>query len=137
MAVGAADASVLAASFFARSSCLKLLYSRSAFVLAWLHLHGNSQRAAAPAALGVKSSTGPSRTARPLFRFDLHADQSKTGRHDFCEEENKSETWMELLGQGHVPAEGRGVMAGRVTRGEQVNERWKFSLVISPTAWMP
>lgn len=63
MAVGAADASDLAASFFARSSCLKLLYSNSAFVLAWLRLHGNSQSAAAPAALGVKSSTGPSRTA--------------------------------------------------------------------------
>lgn len=49
MAVGAADASDLAASFFARSSRLKLLYSSSAFVLAWLRLHGNSQRAAAPA----------------------------------------------------------------------------------------
>lgn len=60
MAVGAADASDLAASFFAGSSRLKLLYSSSAFVLAGLHLHGNSQGAAAPAALGSKSSAGPS-----------------------------------------------------------------------------
>lgn len=106
MAVGAADASDLAASFFARSSCLKLLYSSAAFVLAWLHLHGNSQRAAAPAALGVKSSTGRRPMPQELFGVDLHADQSKRGAVIFATRENKSETWTELLGQGHVPAEG-------------------------------
>lgn len=127
MAVGAADASDLAASFFARSSCLKLLYSSSAFVLAWLRLHGNSRSAAAPAALGVKSSTGPSRTAGRcrgsyLDSISMLIKAKRAAVIFFCEEENKSETWTEVLGQGHVPVGGGWGSDGRKSDARRASE---------------